>query len=168
MAFIKSGSTVISFAEYQDVLDADSRIFDTNEGLSDDVIETFLVRATERILSRLRSSQWWQDYYVNRDSTPIRTVADIPPLDPNRILARQGDFTDLCIAVAMAEYILPRVADFGSVDNAEMNKMGHYTQRAEMLFGELIRAGDWYDFDGTGTISSQDKQPGIYNLRRVR
>lgn len=168
MAFIKSGGNVISFAEFQDVADADSRLFETNEGLSEDGIESFLVRATGRILNRLRSSQWWQSYYVNRSTTAISSVADIPALDPNKILARQDDFTDLCVAIAMAEYILPKIADFGSADNAEMNKMGHYSQRADKIFAELITAGDWYDFDGTGAVTSAEKQPGVYNLRRVR
>lgn len=168
MAFIKSGGIVISFAEFQDVVDADQRIFDTNEGLTDDGVESHLVRATERILTRLRASQWWQSYYLNRSNSNISSVADIPALDPNKILARQNDFTDFCVALALSEYILPQVADFGTADNAEMNKMGYYTQRAEKLFGELITVGDWYDFNGTGAISSDEKQPGVYNLRRVR
>jgi hypothetical protein len=168
MAFIKSGNTVISFAEFQDVSDADSRLFETNEGLSDDIIESFLIRATDRNLNRLRSSNWWVSYYIDRSTTTVNSVSDVPPLDPNKILARQNDFTDLCVATAMAEYILPKVADFGAADNAELNKMGHYSQRADKIFAELITAGDWYDFDGAGTITSNEKQPGVYNLRRVR
>ena len=39
MAFIRNNGNVISFAEYQDVLDADQRLFDANEGLTDDVVE---------------------------------------------------------------------------------------------------------------------------------
>ena len=62
MAFINDGTTVISFAEYQDVVDRDSRLFETNESLSEDVVEPLLVRATERILTKLRSSAWWQNY----------------------------------------------------------------------------------------------------------
>jgi hypothetical protein len=46
--------------------------------------------------------------------------------------------------------------------------MGYYTNRAEALFGELITAGDWYDFDGSGAISSAEKSPGQYNLKRIR
>lgn len=168
MAFIRSGSTVISFAEFQDVLDADQRVFETNEGLTDDVIEDTLVRSTERILTRLRSTDWWRSYYTKRSSDTITSVADIPPLSANKILDRQNDFTDLCVAVAMSEYILPKVADFGAADNAELNKMGHYAQRAEKIFAELIVAGDWYDFDGTGAVASNEKQPWVYNLRRVR
>lgn len=169
MAFIKSGQTVISFAEYQDVLDADQRVFETNEGLTDDIIETALIRSTERILNKFRSSAWWASYYVNRSpGAQLTTSADIPALEANKIQARQNDFTDLCVATAMSEYILPKIADFGADDNAERNKMGYYAQRAEQLFGELITAGDWYNFDGSGVITSAEKQPGYYNLKRVR
>ena len=46
--------------------------------------------------------------------------------------------------------------------------MQYYQQKAEMLFGELIQAGDWYDFNDDGLIESVEKQPGYWNLRRVR
>ena len=67
----------------------------------------------------------------------------------------------------MYYYILPKVADFGSDDNDEKQKLGYYEQKYEKLFGELITAGDWYDFDGTGTINSSEKTPGVYRLRRI-
>lgn len=169
MAFIKSGSTVISFAEFQDVLDRDQRLFDANEGLSEDVVEPLLVRATERILTKIRSSAWWQSYYVNRSSNvTYRSAADIPALDINRIKARQNDFTDLCVYTALGEYILPNIADFGNEDSAERQKMGYYVQKTEALFAELITAGDWYDFDADGSITSQEKDPGQINLKRIR
>jgi hypothetical protein len=169
MAFIRNGSTVISFAEYQDVLDADQRLFDTNEGLSDDVVEAALIRSTERILNKLRGTAWWHSYYTKRDSSlQVTTRADIPAVNINKIKDRYNDFTDLCVATAMAEYILPKVANFASEENEERQKMGYYAQRAESLFGELITAGDWYDFDGSGAISSSEKSPGVYNLKRVR
>jgi hypothetical protein len=169
MAFIVENSTVVSFADFQDVVDKDQRLFESNEGLSDDVIEAQLIRATERILDKMRSSSWWQSYYVNRDpSISYQTAADIPELDPNLIKARLNDFTDLCVYVALAEYVLPSIADFGNEDNAERQKMGYYTQKSDSLFAELVSAGDWYDFDNSGTISSNEKQPGQYNLKRVR
>jgi hypothetical protein len=95
-------------------------------------------------------------------------VADVPALDPDRIIARESDFTELCVFTALAEYILPSIADFGNQDSAERQKMAYYTQRAESLFGELITAGDWYDFDDSGTIASSEKSPGQFNLKRVR
>lgn len=169
MAFINNGTTVISFAEYQDVVNRDSRLFDINESLSEDVVEPLLERATERVLTKLRSSAWWQSYYVTRSSSSTySSTADIPALNPLRITARQNDFTDLCVYTALSEFILPKIADFGTEDNAERQKMGYYTGKADNLFGELITAGDWYDFDGSGTIASGEKSPGYTNLRRVR
>ena len=170
MAFINNGTTVISFAEYQDVVDRDSRLFDTNESLSEDVVEPLLIRATERILTKLRSTSWWQSYYLKRDNnvTAVNTAADIPELDADQIRARQNDFTDLCVYTALSEFILPKIADFGTVDNAERQKMGYYTGKADSLFSELISAGDWYDFDNSGTIASSEKSPGYSNLKRVR
>jgi hypothetical protein len=168
MAFITESGTVTSFAEFQDVVNKDQRLFDSNEGLSDDLVEQQLVRATERILTKLRASAWWKSYYVVRSTTAITTTADIPALNVNRIIARTNDFTDLCVYTALAEYILPSIADFGKDDNAERQKMGYYSQKADTLFGELIAAGDWYDFDNSGTITSSEKSPGYYNLKRVR
>jgi hypothetical protein len=169
MAFVIELGTVTSFAEFQDVVNKDSRLFDANESLSDDIVDAQLIRATERILTKLRSTAWWRSYYVNRDnSIALTTVADIPALDINRIIGRQNDFTDLCVFTALADFILPSIADFGNEDNAERQKMGYYTQKADSLFGELISAGDWYDFDDSGTIASNEKSPGQYNLKRVR
>ena len=169
MAFIEEAGIVTSFAEFQDVVNKDQRLFEANEGLSDDIVEQQLIRATERILSKLRSSAWWRSYYIRRDLTTVyKTVADIPAVNPNRIESRLNDFTDLCVYVALSEFILPSIADFGNEDNAERQKMGYYTQKADTLFGELITNGDWYDFDGSGTIGSDEKSPGSYNLKRVR
>ena len=168
MAFIKSGTTVTSFAEYQDVIDADQRLFDANEGLTDDLVEAQLIRATERILSKLRTTAWWQDYYVKRSGANIMTVADIPALNPSKIKDRYNDFTELCVCMALADYVLPNVADFSNEDSAERRKMGYYKQRSENLFEELVTAGDWYDFDGRGASTQAERQPGIYNLKRVR
>jgi hypothetical protein len=169
MAFIKNGTQVISFAEYQDVVDQDQRLFDANEGLSDDLVETTLQRATERILTKMRNTAWWKNYYVTRDSSlSYQTGADIPALNANKIIDRESDFKDLCVFTALGEYILPNIADFGNAESAERQKMGYYTNRAEALFAELVAAGDWYDFDGSGAISSAEKSPGQYNLKRVR
>jgi hypothetical protein len=169
MAFIIENSVTVSFADFSDVVQKDQRLFDANEGLSDDIVETQLLRATERILSKIRASGWWQNYYVNRSSgISFNSVADVPAVDPDRIKSRLNDFTDLCVYTAMTEYILPMVADFGNEDSAERQKMGYYAQRAEALFGELVTAGDWYDFDDDGVIESSEKAPGAYNLKRVR
>ena len=169
MAFVKEQGNVVAFAEFTDVENADQLVLKLNEGLNDSsIIDPLLVRATERILSKLQSSSWWRSYFMNRSSSGISKVSDIPPLNANYIISRQNDFTDLCVATAMSEYILPLVADFGSEDNAERQKMGYYSTRAEGLLKELVEAGDWYDFDGSGVITSDEKQATVTNLRRIR
>jgi hypothetical protein len=169
MAFLTNGNTTISFAEYQDVLDQDQRLFEANEGLTEEVVEDRLIRSTERILSQLRASQWWYDIYVTKTADFVmNTVADIPALDIERIEDRLNDFTELCVYHTLYNYILPKIADFSNEDNAERAKIGFYQQRYNDLFGELISRGDWYNFDGTGAIISADKMPGVYNLRRIR
>jgi hypothetical protein len=167
MAFIKSNGVVLSFATADDLMARDTRLSETNEGLTEDVILAHLQRATARILSKLRSSDWWKNYYMKNSTTSIAEV-DVPPLDANRIVDRLNEFNELCIYTAMAEYVLPQVADFGKEDNSEFRKMAHYTTQAEKMFGEIIAAGDWYDFDGTGVVTTKEKDPGLYNLRRVR
>jgi len=169
MPFVVENDTTISFAEFSDMLDRDQRLFEANEGLSDDIIDNHLVRATERILDRIRSTQWWQEYYTARNTTvTINTRADIPAVDPDRILNRQNDFTDLCVYTALTEFTLPLIADFGREDSSERNKMGYYQQKADGLFAELIGAGDWYDFDDDSVIQSDERQPGAFNLKRIR
>jgi hypothetical protein len=172
MAFIYYNSTVLSFATSDDLDALDKRLFEQNEGLDANYIQDQLIRSTVRILELLRSTPWWKSYFVARNtgagSVTINTVADIPPLDPNRIRARQPDFTDLCCYYGLYNYILPYIADFSKDDSAERKKMAYYQQKYDLLFGELIVAGDWYDFDNSLTIDSADKEPGVWNLRRVR
>lgn len=166
MAFIVESTNVISFAEYQDVLDQDSRLFESNESLTDDIVEDALIRTTQVILSRIKTTDWWQGLYSTHNSGVHRL--DIPNPNPNRIQARQDDFTDLCVFTALAERILPSIADFGDEDSAERRKMGYYENRATELYMELIRAGDWYDFDGDDTVQTDEKRTGNIRLMRVR
>lgn len=169
MPFIISDSSVISFAEYQDVLDQDQRLFEANEGLTDDVIEHLLQRSTERILVLIRQTDWWRDLYLKNSANPVYTTkADVPEVDPNKIKDRQEDFTELCTMYALWYYILPKIADFSKEDNAERAKIGFYQGKFQFLFDELINAGDWYDFDGSGVVTSDEKLPGNYVLKRVR
>ena len=173
MAFITSGGTVVSFAEYEDVTAKDQRLFEANEGLTTDIVEEALERSTQRILSQIRSTAWWKSYYfrqANGSNVEVFSTGLViaPAVDPNKIKDRIQDFTDLCVYHALAETLLPRVADFGNADTAERQKIGFYDEKYRKLFQELIEAGDWYDFDGAGTISANEKQPTRTNLVRVR
>lgn len=169
MSFMSLNNTTVSFAEPDDVLAKDSRVFETNEGLTEDDVEKALIRSTDRILSRIRSTDWWRNYYLKRQSSfNIQSYADIPYPDLDKVIKRQDDFTDLCVYTALADYILPRVADFGDENDSDRAKMGYYTTKAESLFSEIINSGDWYDFDDNSVIDKDEAHPGNYRLKRVR
>jgi hypothetical protein len=167
MPFISDGTKIISFAEYQDVLGQDQRLFEANEGLTDDVVEPLLARSTERILSLIRTTDWWRDLY-SKNAYQFTNRLDLPPVDPDKILARQDDFTELCVMYCLWNYLLPKIADFSKEDNAERAKIGFYQGKYQFLFDELINSGDWYDLSGDGIISSDEKMAGNQVLKRVR
>ena len=169
MPFIATTTKVISFADYSDVTQQDSRLFVANEGLTQTVVEDLLVKSTARILTQVRATDWWASYYISQDkgATTIRTRGDIPSPDGIKIKARQAEFTELCVYHCLFTYILPRFADFSAEDNDEMAKIGFYEQRYTSLFMELITAGDWYDFDGDKIVESSEMSPGRIRLRRV-
>ena len=168
MSFIISGTTVRSFADYQDVVDRDQRLFESNEGLDDVIIEDALIRASERLLVRIRSSDWWKNYQIKRDASLKNDIRLVPPVNAAKIITRRADFTDLCVYLALAEYILPRVADFSNQESAEVQKIKYYTDKTEKLLQELIEAGDWYDFAGDGIVNTSDIAPSKLKLVRVR
>ena len=176
MAFINPGQTgVIAFAEYSDVQNADQRIWESNEGIADQtMVEDLTEKATNRILQLIRNTGWWKRYYLIeasealRQATNTRSTPDVPLPDPDLILGRQADFTDLCVYFTLYEYLLPKVADFSSQDNAEVQKIGVYRTKFDVLFRELIDDGTWYDFNGSGTVTELEKLPTRTNLVRVR
>lgn len=171
MAFITQGTTFYSFADYDDVTQIDSRLFQANEGVTQDDVEGALIRSTDRILDQLRNSTWWKSFYINREgftNVIIRQAVQVPALDPFLIIARQGDFSDMTVYHTLSNYLLPRVADFGNPDSAERQKIGFYEQKFSELFDELISDGDWYDFDRSGTITDEDRYPFPVNLQRRR
>jgi len=174
MAFISSGGNVISFAEFTDATAMDSRLFESNEGLTEAVVEDAQVRATERILTEIRATEWWRSYYIRKSGVAesitlfTNTLISVPAPSANKIKARQNDFTDLCCYYAFAMILLPKVADFGNTDTAERQKIGFYEQKYRDRFRELIDAGDWYDWSGDNTIDSDEKAPTRTNLVRIR
>jgi hypothetical protein len=174
MAFILSGSNVISFAEYEDVTATDQRLFEANEGLDSVTVEDALERATTRILTKIQATDWWRAYYVRQSGSTINSniftsgLISVPAPVGAKIKARQADFTDLCVYFTLAEILLPKIADFGNADTAERQKIGFYDEKFRALFKELIEAGDWYDFSGDNTITAAEKEPNRQNLVRRR
>ena len=176
MAFIRVGGQVVSFCEYTDVTSRDSRLFEANEiiadaGLVDDQ-DGFGERATDKILLAIKDTSWWISYFMRLDQgqTNVSTLStiDVPPPNPTKFIARTQDWTDLCVYFILFEYLLPRIADFSNEDNAEVRKIGFYREKYQSLFKTLIEAGDWYDFNGAGTISNLEKMPTRVNIVRVR
>lgn len=172
MAFIRSNNTVLAFADSDDVRQLDQRLFEANEGLSDDdILEDATIRSTERILFMIRSTDWWKSYYIRQSAGNVvytSGLVEIPVPNANLILNRQNDFSELCAFHALYEYLLPKVADFSNEDSAEVRKIGVYREKFNRLFEELIQDGSWYDFNSDGTITNLEKMPTVTNLRRVR
>lgn len=105
---------------------------------------------------------------AQRLATNTRSTPDVPLPNPNLILARKSDFTDLCVYFTLYEYLLPRVADFSAQDNAEVQKIGVYRTKFDKLFQEIIDDGSWYDFNADGNVTELEKLPTRTNLVRVR
>lgn len=169
-----SGTSVLSFADYDDVTAIDQRVFEANEGLTDVIIEDILMRSTQRIISTFTASDWWRAYYIRQSAgtyDPLLFTSgliNVPSLNPDKIKARQADFTDLCVYHALANYILPKIADFSKEDNAERVKIGFFNEKFRSMYQELIDDGSWYDFSGNGTISNTEKFPQRSNVARIR
>ena len=175
MAFITLSGNVISFAEYSDVTDADQRVFEANEGIADSTaVEDLTEKATNRILQLIRNTAWWKRYYLieateaQRQATNTRNTPDVPLPNANLIFSRKADFTDLCVYFTLYEYLYPKIADFSSQDNAEVQKIGVFRTKFDTLFRELIEDGTWYDFNNDGTVTELEKLPQRTNLVRVR
>lgn len=154
MTFVyNSNNDVESFAEFEDVLDTDQRVFETNEGLSESVVYPFLVKSTERIVNKIMMSDW---YSTNQ----------LTSFDSTLIVSKQDYFTDLCVYYSLAEYILPYIADFGNQDTAEFQKIQYYNNKFNILFNDLLSSSDWYDGNNDGNPDTSIST--FYNRRRIR
>ena len=165
-AFIYSYKTFVSFATYEDVTNRDSRVFEANEDLTESEINDYLEQASQRILTQIRNTEWWREY--QRRMAQIINPNLLPAVNPDYILARTQEFIDLNVYFALFEYVYPTVADFGNPDSAEFAKIKFYKDSYNVLFDEVIDAGDWYDFSENGTIDTADKMAAVVNRVRTR
>lgn len=165
MAFIQNGGVVLSYCDASDIRSADQRTFDANElvldGLPldpenvDQYLEDLAVKATARINQRIRASQQWRRYlgFVGEAINPN----NVPEFEAGKILARQQDFSEMCAYYTLKEYLLPKVADFGNPESAEVQKIKYFESKFNDLFTELLGMMDWYDFDGSGAIDEGER-----------
>lgn len=166
MAFNIVGGNFVSFAVYSEVTARDQRFFESNEGFTENQVNSLLEQASDRILSKLKATDWWKEYQFSRDTTLERDLRLLPEVDPLRIKGREQDWKDLNIYFAMSEYLLPRAADWSN--EADVAKVNFYKDQFYALFKELIEDGRWYDYDNDGTIEKTEKAPSRVNLVRVR
>lgn len=176
MAFIVVAGSVVSYSEAVDVKDKDQRVFEANEinytdvpdspGSLDAYLEDLLIKSTSRINEKIRASAQWRIYlgYTGIDYD----VNNIPQFNPNRILSRKADFTDMCCYYVLKEYILPKVADFGNPESPEVQKIQYYERKFTDLFEELLSMMDWYDSDGDGTVEDSERMLNYKLPRRTR
>lgn len=177
MAFIVSGGNVLSYAEAVDVKDKDQRLFEANEfNFTDapdaptnlnDYIEDITTKSTARINQKIRASAQWR-LYVGYAGVGNDGLNDIPAFNPNLIMSRRSDFTDMTCYYALKEYLLPKVADFGNPESPEVQKIEYYSRKFEDLFQELMAMLDWYDADADGSIENSEKMVRFAPLRRTR
>lgn len=166
MAFNIVAGNFVSFAVYSEVTARDQRFFESNEGFTENQVNTLLEQASDRILSKLKATDWWEEYQFSRDTTLEHDLRLLPDVDPLRIDGREQDWKDLNIYFAMSEYLLPRAADWSN--EADVAKINYYKDQFNALFKELIEDGRWYDYDNDGTIEKTEKAPSRVNLVRVR
>lgn len=168
MAFIFSGIRFISFATYEDVLQRDQRILEANESLTQTKIEDYLIAASQRMLTQIKLTDWWQDYCFDQNPALKRDVRLVPAVNPKQIKSSLQNFVDMNVYFALKEYIYPAVADFGNPESAEVAKIKFYTDQYNVLFKETIEDGSWYDFSANGTIEVSERSPNLQNRVRQR
>ena len=167
MAFIVDGTgNVISFAEYVDVTTIDQRVFEANEGLTVDIVEDMLERSTNRMIQKIKASDWWREY-SNFTGAGYGSLSDLPTPNPNLFL-RQADWTECCVYHTLTNYLYPKIANFSDAESAEVEKIKFFDVRFQDLFNELLSMGDFYDADGDGTVESNEKLVKYALTRRTR
>lgn len=176
MAFILVTGNVVAFADALDVKDKDQRLFESNEinftdvpdspGSLNNYLEDLTTKSTARICQKIRASVEWRTYLVQKGVAVDPN--NIPLFDPNRILARKSDFTDLGCYYALKEYILPKIADFGNPESPEVQKIKYYENKFNDLLNELLAMLDWYDLNADGTITAGDRLVQPSQTRRSR
>ena len=175
MAFITSGSTVLSYAAATDIRDKDQRIFECNEfnyadapdapATLNEYLDDLAVKSTARINQKIRASASWRAYLASQGSD--YSSQNIPDFNPSKIITRKADFTDICAYYVIKEFLLPKVANFDE-NSADLNKIQYYDQKFNSILQELLQMFDWYDYDASGTVTTSEKNIKPQRFRRSR
>ena len=181
MAFItNAGGSVISFAEYTDVVQKDQRIFESNNlkipeesnfATVQDYVEDMLQKSTNRILLKMKTTAWWSTYNsYTGNSFEFNNLPSVNPnrIDPGNALGRQEQFTEMTVFYCIKHYIAPLFAEFGNDESPEVAKITYYDNKFNDVFQELLSVADWYDADGDGTVQADEKLTTFVRTRRSR
>jgi hypothetical protein len=168
MAFYISGTRFISFAVYDDVVQRDSRLFESNEILTETMTDDLLQLSSQRILTTLKNTDFWRQYNFQRNASLNNDLRSVPEVNPLNIDGLEQEFKDLNVYLCLSDYLLPKVADFGNPESAEVEKIKHYKLRYEQTLKEIIEDGSWYDYSGDGNITVDERMPVRTNLVRIR
>jgi len=167
MAFITNASgNVVSFAEFTDVTTIDQRVFEANEGLTQDIVEDMLERSTDRLIQKVKASDWWR-VYSGTIGSGYSGLSELPTPNPD-LFQRRPDWTETCVFHTLSSYLYPKIANFSDGESAEVQKITFYENRMQELFNELLSMGDWYDRDGDGTVENDEKLVKYALTRRTR
>ena len=175
MAFITTGSTVISYADAADIRGTDQRLFECNEfsyadapnepQSLDEFLEDLAKKSTERINQKIRASAQWRAY-INSQGGDY-SAQNIPAFVGSKILSRKADFTDMCVYYVLKEFLIPKIATFEE-NSAELIKIQYYEQKYNGILQELLQFWEWYDYDGGGNITDSEKNIKPQRTRRTR
>jgi len=178
MSFITTGGNITSYADYLDIRGTDQRIFEANTfdinnvpgapADLDEYLDDLATAATTRINQKIKSSVRWREYLGYATTQGYSSLETIPDFNPNLILSRQADFTSMCVAYVLKEYLLPKIADFGNPESPEVQKIQFYDNKFNDLFTELTNIFDYYDSDSDGSIQDDEKMVRFQATRRSR
>ena len=176
MAFQRDGSNnVIAFAEAEDIRNLDQRYFEANEvkftdsGTAATTLNEYLdilcERATDRIVTKMQTSPEWNQYVGAQN---LQNTSILPPVNKNLIIGNLQDWTDMCVAYVLKEYLYPKLADFGNPESSEVQKINFYERKFSDLLSEKLAVIIWYDSDNDGNITSDDESVMFRKNRRTR
>lgn len=137
------------FASNNDLINAVPGIEDHNHG--DWTNELAL---GENDVVRKIKSDWWNK---NMTSTRVLTQWPSSSFDPDLLTPSQWNLAT--IYLTMYRYILPKLTTWRVEGDAFSQQISHYREMFIIEFEEILSSGVEYDFDRSGTVTSDEIRP---------
>lgn len=142
----------MAYASVDDLLVVEPTI--TDYGVLD--WETELTRS-ETEINRLLRVRWYSSYK--------KSMSTQNEFDPT--LLTDSQFTQATVYHAMAYHICPKLTQFDVEGDKFQTMMTYYAGRFEHEMDLILREGVQYDFDGDGTVETNEDEP-VVSLRLRR